>query len=767
MSSALPPARSESSRNWWPLSSKSSGKDLASSYSSEKSGRDSSSKKDGTKLTSFMGFKSKKHPSLAIQDPPITSPSSPVDPPLSPSPSSKYTNRPSSKSVSSTRSRVESMEPRTPLDGQRDTAVHRNSLLTLSDADPFASRGMALPHSPVDPNRLSAYSGSSVVPEYFAKRLEDKMVSRISYASSSSHSNLYSDEVSSLSPTSSIYITENPKRTLSHKKSLGDVSHKSHRLQSHVSPPGMIKSNSSVTLTDTNRLSHPDLASTPRPPMRARGLTDAAALYHRTNFLQNERSIVLNTSSPPLPPSVSSPVSPRVIVRQPSVQRMGLPVSAPPNQQLPPPPTAVNIEDEDVDPLRFSNSASSSSTSLRSSRDGGLANQHYIPRQKARESGVRPAAVEDLTESLHKARTLKKAVSQQSLSKAASSTSISVTTQLPPENAPDKGPRKQRSFHHPRIPLPPMPLSLKHQSSGSAATSDGAESKRASVGSPTPSRKRLFSGSSMRRPSTSQESVGDDDFRSVFSVEREKPSSFSPKTAFSTTKSSFWDEGYSDTLPGSPTAVSTFDYTPQQIMSPAEMLKLEAVVQKSLSSSRPREISRGSTSTFASNSNSASSTPIAPRLLNPQPSPTRSNSMGSGGVVTPRLPRPSTANSLTLSTMNNTLSPDFVSLSPPPRSRSRRPQPTLDISSLTPEAPLKALSPPPRNKTVTKKLSSEKVDRRSSLMRKPSFLDIDDDATFEKSRPPPVPPAFQADSFLDLARESLDSARSEPEDEQF
>ncbi len=45
-------------------------------------------------------------------------------------------HRPPSKSISSSRTRVDSIEPRTPVDLPRD----RHSLLTLSDPDPFAGR---------------------------------------------------------------------------------------------------------------------------------------------------------------------------------------------------------------------------------------------------------------------------------------------------------------------------------------------------------------------------------------------------------------------------------------------------------------------------------------------------------------------------------------------------------------------------------------------------------------------------------------------------
>ncbi|KAJ3750674.1 hypothetical protein DFH05DRAFT_1518820 [Lentinula detonsa] len=764
MSSAIP-SRSDSSRSWWSLSSKGSPRE-PSSYPSEKSGRTSSSKRnDSTKFTltsPFASLKVKKHPSLAIQDPPPPSFSHHPEPLYSPESSPKYTNRPPSKSVSSTRSRVDSIEPRTPLDGPRDPTSNRHSLLTLSDIDPFRS-AIAAPHSAIDPNRLSAYSGSSVVPEYITKKFDDVPVaaSRISYASSSSRS--FSPDDASLSPTSSLYIAEKPSKKLSQKKSLGDLGQKTTRLNLDEFP-GIIKSNSSVTLTEKNRLSHPELPSAPRPLMRARGMTDAAATYRVPNFLQADSgsAVISGNFSQSSPLSLlNPPASPRVIIRQPSIQRMGLPISAPPSHRLPPPPVPIDVTDEeDIDPLRFSNSASSSTTSFRSTRAVNLVNQHYIPHPKARE---RVQSVED---TVHKSRTLKKAASHQSLSKVASSSATSVSTSFP-ELVPEKGPRKQRSFHHTRIPLPQIPLSLKHQSSGSAVTLfEGSEPKRGSLnGPPTSGRKRLFSGSSMRRPSTSQETFGDDDHRSVFSLD--KPTPVSPTSTKLSNTSSFWDEGSVDAAPSSPRA-STLDYTPQQIMSPAEMLRLEADVQESMSSSRSRGMSIASASTIASEPDSASPLPSltgsvrSHGFLNPQPHPTRSNSMGSGGmVVTPRLPRPSTGHSISSPTfLNDRSSPGLVSLPPPPRSR--RPQP----SSIVPEPPLKALSPPPRPRVVKKTASNEKVNRRPGMTRKSSFLDIDGDVVVKKSSPPSIL-LHGGESFLNLDRESLDTVRSDTDEEQF
>ena len=160
---------------------------------SDKASR-SSGKSSGSKfntLASAMGFKSKKHPSLAIQDPPPMPIRTVVSTVVSEERTRHYTTRPPSKSISSTVSQAESPEPRTPLDNQRD--FRHQSLLTLSDADPFASTGMT-PRSPVDPNRLSAYSNSSI--EY-SKR-SDMAVNRGSYASSSSQGHADVRSISSM-----------------------------------------------------------------------------------------------------------------------------------------------------------------------------------------------------------------------------------------------------------------------------------------------------------------------------------------------------------------------------------------------------------------------------------------------------------------------------------------------------------------------------------------------------------------------------------------
>ena len=83
-------------------------------------------------------------------------------------------------------------EPRTPSDHPRDRRSYQNSLLTLSDPDPFAAGAVIVPRFDQDPNRLSVYSDSSLLDPH-AKRADALPVNRMSYGSSSSNSHGQSD----------------------------------------------------------------------------------------------------------------------------------------------------------------------------------------------------------------------------------------------------------------------------------------------------------------------------------------------------------------------------------------------------------------------------------------------------------------------------------------------------------------------------------------------------------------------------------------------
>jgi hypothetical protein len=189
------PSRPEGpSRTWWSLSSKLPNVANGRPYSADKSSRQGLPKSSGLNfkaIASAIGLK-KKHPSLAIQSPPPP----PVQITTSADGWAKHPSRPPSKSVLSVRSQVDSPGSRKPLAGRRDT---RQSLLTLSDVDPFASGEVSARYTS-DPSRLSVHSNSSIA-EVGSKYKGPSRLNRISYTSSSSHSNIHHG--SELSPTSS------------------------------------------------------------------------------------------------------------------------------------------------------------------------------------------------------------------------------------------------------------------------------------------------------------------------------------------------------------------------------------------------------------------------------------------------------------------------------------------------------------------------------------------------------------------------------------
>ncbi|KAH9858035.1 hypothetical protein C2E23DRAFT_718654 [Lenzites betulinus] len=230
-------------------------------------------------LASAMGFRSKKVPSLTIQDPP--SPVAPLTPsyaghsrpgtgsstPSTPDHTPFYTSRPPAKSISTVRSSEydfdavsdphTTSEPRTPSDHPRDRMSYQTSVMTFSEIDPFASGGIVVQHLPQDPNRLSVYSDSSMLDPQHQKR-GDTSNSRRSYGSSSSNSHGNSFEGQALSPLSVSSFGRSPPASRSahdltysnnayHTSTTPTSGSQTQRTRRTKTPSGSNSSNSTVT----------------------------------------------------------------------------------------------------------------------------------------------------------------------------------------------------------------------------------------------------------------------------------------------------------------------------------------------------------------------------------------------------------------------------------------------------------------------------------------------------------------------------------------
>lgn len=542
--------------------------------------------------------------------------------------------------------------------------------------------------------------------------------------------------------------------------------------------PSLIKSGSSSTLTEKTWLSELDSSVAPRNILRRRG-TDGGSV----SSTQSGAEFLWKASAPPrtsLPsPPIEQPLSPspftnpRVLVRQPSMSWLA-PPSAPPSGGLPAPPLADSPISNNGIGLRNKSSCSSSSslsfpTAASSAR---VPPQEIGSRRKEREGSP------DLRfPGGHK---VKRSISHQNFTKRPSynfSTGSGAST--PIEQGEVKVPRKQRSFHHnsrmilPSLSAPlrqPFPVPSQPKSPPPSSPETHAEHRGGGVTS-TSVRKRLFSGSSMKRPSSQTFSAGEDDYQSVFTAEGEPQQGMEgmePVGSIKLPPPSFWDNGPSDLPPTSP-VVSTSEYIPQMIVSPAEMRRVEAPFNEGLDDDDVGNLSGQhlftSTSTSALDRNGLEG-------LSPPLSPThyiidRASSTSSG---TPR--SPSTPGSGPSSPLRNSLRPPIspnnvvgncspfpsIPLSPsmglPPPPRSRRPtvikEPEITSTSLPPH-PIRRV-----NTTSTRRPLVR------SILKKPSFLDIEDEV--------PVNPPFSAtsafaSSFLDLDRgkESFDTIRSEDE----
>ncbi|KAI0830468.1 hypothetical protein BC628DRAFT_1416009 [Trametes gibbosa] len=231
-------------------------------------------------LASAMGFRSKKVPTLTIQDPP--SPVAPTSPnyvshsrpatatstPSTPEHNPWHTNRPPAKSISTVRSSEydfdavselhTTSEPRTPSDHPRDRMSYQTSVMTFSEIDPFASGGIVVQHLPQDPNRLSVYSDSSMLDPQHQKRGDPAVHSRRSYGSSSSNSHGNSFDGQALSPLSASSFARSPPARSAYDltesndayRSSGSISasgSQTQRTRRTKTPSGSNSSNSTVT----------------------------------------------------------------------------------------------------------------------------------------------------------------------------------------------------------------------------------------------------------------------------------------------------------------------------------------------------------------------------------------------------------------------------------------------------------------------------------------------------------------------------------------
>lgn len=708
---------------------------------------ESSKLSDNSKFSSFasvMGRKSKKsRPTLAIPDSPLPSL---VSAPAGYSNPRQYTNRPPAKSISSTlRSGDDSLEPRTPPDVQTDRVSFPRSVLTLSDPDPFASGGISVPRSILDRGRISAYSGTSPHDHMFPNKDEDDFLHHPSHLSmsSQSHSDGHNTTPSLesigpfLSPIADGRSTL-PRETFKRNEIIDDRNFLESPLYCNSSSiPSLSKQGSVVTLTDQSRQGPPDLPTVAvRSPIYPR-------CYTAPNPFQGARRTVSRKKSAPASAEVY--VRSRTLSRQQSISRPA------PACELPPPPTMSRVMSAPADdgaeseiPLSADGSSSGILCASATWRIQDLAmdeinNQRYRPYKETSLGSVRDFETQrqlvkelsrihvgDTTESsspplaFHQ---LKKSMSHSTLQKTKSGSS---GTQEFFRG--DKGLKKQHSFHRSRVHTSPTPAS--------PSTPPGHDPLPAESNIPplprrhTVVRKRMFSGS--RKSSTA---ITDEDLRSVFSLPTEAGRSHlvSPRTVVS-----LLDEPSSESL-ASDIVYPAAEFTPQYIMSPAEMLKMEAIVQGEFDAKYGEVLRNPQRPTFASTPmygavyrKEGLKTTLSPFTRS---APIRSASIVSKGPTPRSFPRPSTAQT-PLSTLASQSSSTIVSLSPPPRPRARphtadrmyHEDPFNRRSSSVPFIPL---SPPPRLKCAnairTPSVVCDTAVPRRSVIRKPSFLEIADD----------------------------------------
>jgi hypothetical protein len=558
----------------------------------------------------------------------------------------------------------------------------------------------------------------------------------------------------------------------------------------------------------------------------------------------------------------SGPSGPRVVIRQPSSilqQPSSPPTTSSPLDVTQTPPEGAQRADFPLLPaflehaahsatsssssLSFASSASSKfdtleteghRRSIRQFKDARKTPKSRSPsplKDASRDVQDPPSRPSSSRREFSPTRTLKKAISIQNIPKKAQASGASSS----PAAAEDpKLLKKQRSFHHTLIPVhslipvPPLPASLKQASSSNVPFGRDAslvpEERRASVqpsqkppstssaSSPMHVRRRLFSGTSLRRSLSSQSAEPDDDLQSILSLSSPTLPSARPHTAIPVNRppvpnrsdpSSFWDEEF----PTSPATVDVSrDHTRKHILSAADILKFENMVRDGENLNKFRRSRGDSFSSYTTCKQSVRTAPssatsvksfsppsamryvgssgdaVSGRSTTLVRSRTRGNSL-QGRVVDVMNGRPHATSPVTGQT---TRSLSFQSLHAlqglpvPPRIRSRM-STSSGATLYSAENPASALfTPGERSSIVITPLSPPPVRRsptgptrrmhdpatgppaalKPGISRRPSFLDMKDDV--DQESPPPEDSSLD-DSFLDMGKASLDTVRSADE----
>jgi hypothetical protein len=200
MSSGHPPRHESSSRTWWSLSSKRqlSPNGLKSDKELRRTAEKSKPMPKFSTLTSAFGLKTKKRSSFPVPEPLTPTPTPPLKlvakPPLNDA--ARPQSRPATSAGPVLRPRGASTQALAAPDIHKDSHANRLSLLTLTDADPFAARGVSYLHSTQE-NRQPLKHTSTSAPEISAKTsVLPAPQRRTSTASTSSQSQSYGGDIS-------------------------------------------------------------------------------------------------------------------------------------------------------------------------------------------------------------------------------------------------------------------------------------------------------------------------------------------------------------------------------------------------------------------------------------------------------------------------------------------------------------------------------------------------------------------------------------------